>query len=398
MTMTDRIQGSSPAGIVLEGALAELREREIRLLVESGEGIASIPPDGSADRQRLTEAANDLREMFLMVAIIGEFNAGKSTFVNALIGEPLLPMGITPTTDMIELIRYASMRGGEPTIRDNAVREWTHPNTGSAGVAIVDTPGTGSVFQKHEAIAKSFLHRSDLVIFLVSAKRAFADTERIYLELAKSYGKKIIIVINQSDLLEEPERREVRKFVQQQVDQLLDLRPPIFVVSAKRALAEPKPGILPPEGMVGDAVELSPSNEYGMRPLRAHLRTVFEQVPPAQQKLITQIELLKSILNRYVGTVGARLSLIGQDTDAAEALQKEIENQAGALERQMNSALSDVQGTLKGVLDRGTRFIEDNIKVLRATLRGVDKEKIAQEFERTVIGDAVTRLSSVQEQ
>jgi small GTP-binding protein len=381
--------------MVLEGPIAELREREVRLLVESAEQIGKMLPDGPADRQRLIDAADDLREAFLMVTIIGEFNAGKSTFVNALLGEPLLPMGITPTTDVIEVIRYAPSVVNKPTMRGDAVREWGHPNTGSAGVAIVDTPGTGSVFKKHEAIAKSFLHRSDLVIFLVSAKRAFAETERLYLELAKGYGKKIIVVVNQSDLLDPKELDEVKKFVQQQIDQLLDLRPPIFMVSAKKALQAAKPGGL--FANLGARRESQGAEDYGMNAVRAHLHEVFEQVSPAKQKLLTRLDLLRSVVGRHHGAIQGRLSLIGQDTDAAEALRREIELQAANLDRRLTGALDEVRGVLTGVQERGNQYIEKNINVIRATLRGVDRTKLAEEFEHDVLGDALMRISSTQE-
>jgi predicted GTPase len=123
-----------------------------------------------------------------------------------MLGDEVLPMGITPTTEVIELIRYGANKSKKPEMRaDGNIREWTHPNTGAPGVVIVDSPGTGSVFARHERIAKDFLSRSDLVIFVISAKRAFAQTEKIYLELARDYGKKIVLVINQIDLLEKKE-------------------------------------------------------------------------------------------------------------------------------------------------------------------------------------------------
>jgi len=222
--------------IAMEGALAALRESEIRLLTEIADLIADLGDDAEGDQRRLLDVAQDLREAFYLVVIIGEFNAGKSTFINAILGDDLLPMGITPTTELIEVIRYHDSPVRKPEMKGDSVRQWAHPETGAPGVALVDTPGTGSVFQKHERIAKDFLHRSDLVVFVISAKRAFGETERLYLDLARSYGKKIIVVMNQVDLLTPTERAEVKRFVERQIDELLGIRPPVFMVSARGPL------------------------------------------------------------------------------------------------------------------------------------------------------------------
>lgn len=382
---------STTSGIVLDGPLAALRERSIRLLHEVADHIGQINAEGIQDKQRLIEAADDLREMFLMVVVIGEFNAGKSTFVNALIGDTVLPMGITPTTDMIELIRFAPVASPKPEVREGAIREWRHPNTGVPGVVIVDTPGTGSVFAKHEQIAKSFLHRSDLVIFVISAKRAFAETERLYLELAKSYGKKIVVVINQMDLLDFREQNEVRSFVMQQIKDLLDLRPPIFLVSAKKSLQSGtgRGGLL--------SMILGDKDEFGMNAVKSYLRDTFEQVPPAQQKLITQLDYARRTAAKYTAEVQAKLNLIGSDTNAAEDLRREIERQASNLETQLQSTLRDVHQTFEQVKQRGGSFIDKHIRIVRASLRGMDKAALQKEFVTDVIGDTLTRLASTQE-
>lgn len=227
----------------LEGALAALRESQIDLITDISATLSEMGEVTEEDRRRLADVIRDLREMFFLVVIIGEFNAGKSTFVNALLGDEMLPTGITPTTEVIELIRYNSVANHKPIIRDDSIREWAHPNTGGDGVAIVDTPGTGSVFQRHEKVAKDFLHRSDLVIFLLSAKRAFAETERLYMEMAKNFGKKMILVVNQIDLLQANEQAQVRRFIEQQVKEYLGISPLIFMVSAKQALAYAKKSI-----------------------------------------------------------------------------------------------------------------------------------------------------------
>ncbi len=386
---------SNVGGIVLEGPIAELREREVRLLYDLAEYVGAMGGEGGAgDRQRLLDTASDLREMFLMVVVIGEFNSGKSTFVNALLGDSLLPTGITPTTDVIELVRYAPNKVRKPDLRDDAIREWGHPNTGAPGVVIVDTPGTGSVFQKHEQLAKSFLHRSDLVIFVISAKRAFAETERLYLELAKNYGKKIIVVINQSDLLDTKEQAEVKGFVQQQIDELLDLRPPIFLVSAKKALQGERSG----GGLLSGLVGSGGKADYGIDAVRVYLRQAFEQVPPAKQKLLTQLDLLRNVSAKYRKGIRAKLSLIGNDTNAAENLQREIEQQAAALDKQLDSTVQEMQAIFDGVRQRGEEFIASHLNVLRATRRGLDKEALRQEFEKDVIGKALDQTSAISEQ
>ncbi len=372
------------AGMVIEGPLADLREREVRLLTDAADYIGGLT-EGSDDKARLLESAADLREMFLMVVIIGEFNAGKSTFVNALLGDALLPMGITPTTDAIELIRYAALKQPAPRLRGDAIREWFHPNTGGPGVVIVDTPGTGSVFAKHEQIAKNFLHRSDLVIFVISAKRAFAETERLYLDLARGYGKKIIIVINQADLLEGRESQDVHNFVERQADELLDLRPPIFMVSAKRALNK--------DGSMASSLA---RGDWGMDFVRNHLRGVFEQVPPAKQKLLTQLSLLRTLAARYRVTLQSQLSATTGDTAQAEDIQRGLDAQGKEIDRQLTATLSEIRTILEGTRKRGERFIDERLRITGA-FRGLDREKLRAEFEAQVVAGSVSKLQTLSE-
>jgi small GTP-binding protein len=357
---------------ILEGPLAALRESEIRLLTDIATSLAEIGDSAQEDRQRLLEVAQDLRDAFFLVVIIGEFNAGKSSFVNALLGDELLPVGITPTTEMIELIRYGEMISSKPVIREDGIREWTHPNTGAPGVALVDTPGTGSVFQKHEKKAKSFLHRSDLVLFVISAKRAFAETERLYLELAKNYGKKIILIMNQIDLLKPNEQAEVRRFIERQAEELLDLRPLLFMVSAKEARAAANGGS-------GDA--------GGIDAVRAHLRGVFNEAPPAKQKLLAQLDLADHILDKYESRVQGNADLVSADTVKVRDVQKELEQQSLGLDAQLRDARAEVDKVFEGMRQRGMNFIDTNLSI-RKIGRTPRREQLQADFQEVVIGRA----------
>ena len=362
--------------VTLDGPLAHLREREIELLHTLGGLIGPMDEDGAADKRRLLDSAEDLRSMFFLLVVVGEFNAGKSTFINALLGEKLLPTGVTPTTEVIEVVRYGRVRSAKPVSEDGTVREWRHPNTGGEGIAIVDTPGSGSVFQKHERTAKSFLHRADLVIFIISAKRAFAETERLYLELAKSYGKKIILVINQADLLDERERAEVEAFVRHQASELLGLAPPVFLISAREALNG--------RGRGGNGIEH----------VRNYLNRSFMQVPPAKQKLLAQLALAERMAQKYREVVRQRLRLIGDDETQAVEVRRELETHASLLVEQCDAAVDEIVRVFDDVRARGERFIDDNLRLTRIG-RALDRARLRREFEDEVVGQAVEAITAM---
>lgn len=358
--------------MTLDGALAALRESEIRLLTDIADSLSELGEAAEEDRRRLLEVAQDLRELFFLVVVIGEFNAGKSSFVNALLGDDLLPTGITPTTEAIELIRYGEETDRKPRMRDDGIREWVHPNTGAPGVAIVDTPGTGSVFLKHETTAKSFLHRSDLVMFVISAKRAMTEAERLYLELAKNYGKKIILVINQIDLLEPNEQADVRRFVERQMENLLGIRPLLFMVSAK-------------EARIGRLEGDLSGDPGGIEALKAHLRGVFAQVPPAKQKLLSQLDMALAVIERQERRVKDKAAAVGADTARAKDVQQELEQQSAGMNAQLMAARAEIDKVLEGMRVRALEFINTNLSI-RMIGRGVSREALQAQFQDVVIG------------
>jgi small GTP-binding protein len=375
--------------IVLEGPIAQLREREVKLLFDLAEQLREFGDEAQNDKERVLENAADLRDMFFLVVIVGEFNAGKSTFVNALVGDELLPTGITPTTEYIEMIRYASQKTREPKIREHEVlREWGHPNTSGPGVVIVDTPGTGSVFLKHEEVAKKFLSRSDLVLFVISAKRAFAQTEKLYLEMARDYGKKVIVIINQIDLLEKKEQREVVNFVQQQISEQLGLKPPIFTVSAKRAFQSGRrTGLF--SGSSGD--------DSGMNEIREHLRNIFTRVPPAKQKLLSGLDFADSMLRKYEKQVQGKLDLVGADRAYVSQLNEELEKQAEMLSQRLDTTMRELDRVFDGLLTRGRTFVSNNLTIGKNLFRAPDKEKMRQRFDEEVVGTSINQISDLSE-
>ena len=360
---------------VLEGEIAALRQNQIELIGDIARALTDDDETTRADRQRLLDIAQDLREMFFMVSVIGEFNSGKSSFINALLGYKLLETGITPTTEFIELVRYGETPLTVPAMRNDGLREWAHPNTGAPGVAIVDTPGTGSIFLRHEQIAKNFLHRSDLVLFVFSAKQAFAETERLYLELARDYGKKIVLIINQIDLLTPAEREQVRSFVQVRVKESLGIEPQIFMVSAKEAMAGGGEG-------------------GGIDAVRAYLRSVYAQARPAKLKLLNELDTTERILKQYIAKARDKTLLVSGNKDKVKGVESELEAQAAGIASGRMRTLEEIDRVLEGVRERGLTFIDKHFTVRRA-LNRAKREELEAEFSQVVIGRSMRDLNEV---
>ena len=129
-------------------------------------------PDHVAD---VRTAVEDLDGIFLLV-VAGEFNAGKSSLVNALLGEHVMPEGVTPTTDRVTVITHGEEIGEVIDGRDVVRR--TYPSDLLDTVAFVDTPGTNAIVASHQALTERFVPRADLVLFVPSADRPFTQRER----------------------------------------------------------------------------------------------------------------------------------------------------------------------------------------------------------------------------
>jgi small GTP-binding protein len=178
------------------------------------------------DLALLKRTLHQLDELFLLV-VVGEFNAGKTAFLNALLGERLLTEGVLPTTSQIQVLRYGDQQHEDLTGDDVLVIHL--PVAWLREINLVDTPGTNAVIQRHQEITEHFIPRSDLVLFVTSADRPFSESERLLLQRIRAWGKKIIVVVNKIDLIDDPaDRQRIVDFVAENGAQLLGVTPRIF--------------------------------------------------------------------------------------------------------------------------------------------------------------------------
>ena len=190
----------------------------------------------------LQKAILQLDELFLIV-IAGEFNAGKSALINALLGEKVLAEGATPTTSRVTLVRWGE-RPAEQVV-DEGFAIYAYPLPLLKELNIVDTPGTNAIIRQHERLTDDFIPRSDLVLFVTSADHPLTESERQFLERILTWGKKVVFVLNKVDIFENDSAlQEVRDFILKHTATILGDQPQLVPVSAKlaqRAISESDP-------------------------------------------------------------------------------------------------------------------------------------------------------------
>ncbi len=185
------------------------------------------------DTQKLEDMMAQIDSPFMML-VCGEYNSGKSTFINSLLGDKICNIGSTPTTDKINIIKngYSDVE----KIKSPIVNVMDIDLEMLQNFLIVDTPGTNSIVKEHQEITLKFIHRAELILFVTSADRPFSESERQMLELISSkYGKKIVFILNKIDQKEKDDVDEIMKYIEDNSVKLLDFRPTILTISSKKA-------------------------------------------------------------------------------------------------------------------------------------------------------------------
>jgi GTP-binding protein EngB required for normal cell division len=355
----------------------ELRVREQELLQRLATALERFGSDVAAeDLRRFHEAREQLTGLFLLV-VAGEFNSGKSSFINALLGERVLPEGVTPTTDRINVLRH----GPEITdqLREAYLLERTHPAEVLREISIVDTPGTNAIIRRHEELTRDFVPRSDLVLFVTSADRPFTESERAFLEQIREWGKKIVFIVNKIDILPQAqEREEVIRFVGENAGALLGETPEIFAVSARQAQEA--------RGSAAESVASEFWESSGFERVEDYLLNTLDQQERVRLKLLNPLNVGLRLASKYKDATFERLKLLAQDVEALQNIDQQLALFHQEMLRDFEPRLTKLDVLLGEMENRGTRFFEETIRIGR--IRSLmDSESIKRSFEREVIGD-----------
>lgn len=207
-------------------------------------------------------------EVFNLVAV-GQFKRGKSSVINALIGEALLPIGVIPLTSVVTEIRYGAVvtahvlfeSGQSREVAIDALAEYitethnprnvklvrevkvTYPSPWlESGVRLVDTPGIGSVFEHNTDVTQRYLPQADGVLFVGSVDQPMSRAELDLLRSIRPQAAKIFCLLNKTDYLSAEELKESLGFSKRAVETALGATVPIYPVSARSALDAKRAG------------------------------------------------------------------------------------------------------------------------------------------------------------
>jgi small GTP-binding protein len=301
----------------------------------------------------LERSIEQLDELFLLV-VVGEFNAGKSAFINALAGQSVMEEGVTPTTARVTPVRIDDIN-------------------------IVDTPGTNAIIREHEQITSEYVPRADLVLFVTSADRPFTETERVFLERIRDWGKKIVVVINKIDILAgEKELGEVRAYVADNARRLLGVSPEIFPVSARAAL----------RAKTGEPQLWASS---GFEALERYIKSTLDQGTRTQLKLMNPLGVGAALIERYTAATRERAAALQADV----TLLDDVEGQLAFFERDMarefEGRMALVDNVLLEMERRGHDFFDDTMRIGRV-MDLLNRSRVQEGFERQVVADAPQQI------
>lgn len=360
----------------------DLIQEEIALLKELQTAIERFPVTDE-DRESIDEAAENLTSLFLLV-IVGEFNAGKSAFINALIGAPVMPEGVTPTTSVINLLRFGEQ--AREQMQADGIIERSYPAPFLNDITVVDTPGTNAIIREHEALTKKFVPRADIVLFVTSADRPFTESERAFMETIREWGKKVVLIVNKTDLIRsEEDVKKIIEFVQENISRLLGFKPDVFPISALLAQQAKSLGDRNP----AERQKLWDASRFGA--LEQFIFSTLDEEGRIQLKLLSPLGVGERIADRYIKAAQDRLHVLRDDTATIERIEQQLGLYQVDMTQQFAYHRTKIENIIHKMNARGDEFFEETIRIGRI-FDMLNSDKIKADFENKVIGDTEKQI------
>ena len=366
---------------VLTRQQGELVALERKLVLQVRDALAQS--DGArADIDRLAALVHEMDELFLLV-VVGEYNSGKSTFINALLGDEVFAMGDLPTTRAISILRYGK-KGPTEKLSDHVLL-YHYPLEALRDLDIVDTPGTNSIERMEEAITREFVPRADLLLFVTSLLQPLTASELDFLTHIREWGKKVVFVVNGIDRRnDDGQLARVREYLSREVSTRLGVAAPtLYFISALHSLREKlEQNSTPPD----------PKNEYAA--LERYVLETLRENERVRLKLLTPLGVLTRVLRTNTATLEGRLAVVQADARVLQSIRDQLEAYSKEMRTDSERYLIEMRNVLYELERRGRSWFERTIRIGNAFFLR-NKDAVENRFRAEVVQESPQQVEAV---
>ena len=332
-----------------------------------------------ADLTHLQETIEQLDELFLLV-IVGEFNSGKSAFINALLGEKVLAEGPTPTTDLINILKYGDEHSSR--VIEN-LRVTRYPLDFLRTVNIVDTPGTNSIVREHDNLTLNFIPKADFIVFVISIDRPLTDSEREFLELISiKWKRKVIFLLNKIDTKDDSDVQDVMAYLRQEVSRILGLEPLIFPLSVKQAFQ----GKTIPDSALLQSSRFADVEQY--------IWAALTETERIRLKLVNPLHAVQPICLAAATELQEKLAVVEEDMQRLRHIEKQLAYTQDDLQENYSRFILRIKNVLLDLRNRANDFVDDFLQI-RNVFDITSKEKTEHLFHENVVKDSNQQIEDI---
>ena len=314
----------------------------------------------------------DLREPLLFV-VVGEVKAGKSSLLNALFGQEFAKVDVLPATDRVYIFRHGEEEKSvevSPQLTERYL-----PIKFLQDFNVVDTPGTNTMVAEHQTITEGFVPRADVVLFVFSATNPWSQTGWQLLDLVqKKWLKNVVFVLQQSDLRDSAQIEVIHRHLLDTATQKLGFAPPIFPVSARKALLAKTTAIAREEIW----------RESGFGPLEEQINRMVTESGVRFLKLQSTASTSGVILDEIADEIQGAMETIARDEKQLGRVNEFLGVRKDTTLRQVAGFLRGVEQACRECARQGTQLLEEKLSFWKTWRLIWSREQWQHDFQTEI--------------
>lgn len=356
----------------------------------------------------IKELETKISENEITISVMGQFKRGKSSLINYLISDDLLPAAVIPITTIITEIRYDNnlhaqvcyLDGTEEEINPANIDEfcseeknpgnskkvkllkiWTPGHPFGAGVVLADTPGVGSINANNTDISYQYIRQSEVILFLLSVDSPVSETERDFLLESKEFTQKFFFAINKSDLISKKDLLKFKEYCTETISKYLNTNVSIATISAK--------------------------NGYGINELKSNIKRELKQNHSEflEKSVEQKVEIIKSQakakLELQIHAASAPAEELKEKLTVIEEKQKQTANFANELQiisdHRSENLIKEIEKSLNKECEKINLEIKNQGNSLYQKYSGIKAADFEKIFENTLNDFLTIKLNEMNE-